>query len=139
MFAPSRYTSAPCECNSSVIVTICFSNNPSVFGLVIINTAVSGPTFDLRSSRSTRPFSPLLMVTVSKPASAAEAGLVPCAESGASTLRRWVSPRSRKYAAATNNAVSSPCAPAAGCNDTAGSPEISERYSCIPYSNSSIP
>ena len=57
-----------------------------MFGLVIMNTAVSSPSFDLRSSRSTSPFALLFTVTVSNPASAADAGFVPCAESGTSTL-----------------------------------------------------
>ena len=139
MFAPSRYTSAPLACNSSVMVSICVSNRPNVLGLVIMNTAVSSPSLAFKSSRSTRPLAALLMVTVSKPARAAEAGLVPWAESGTSTLRRCVSPFSRKYFAATNSAVNSPCAPAAGCKLTAGSPEISARYSCMPYRSSSMP
>ena len=63
-------------------------------------------------------------VTVSKPAIVALAGFVPWALSGTSTLVRF-SPRSRKYAAATQSAVSSPCAPAAGCSEHAGRPEIS--------------
>ena len=70
------------------MVLICVSNRPSVFGLVIMNTAVSSPSFARRSSRFTNPFAPLLTVTVSNPASAALAGFVPCAESGTSTFVR---------------------------------------------------
>ncbi len=70
----------------SAICRICFSNSPSVFGFVIMNTAVSRSSFDLKSSRSTKPSALLRIVTASKPAIAALAGFVPWALSGASTL-----------------------------------------------------
>src|SRR5699024_6742063 len=62
-----------------------FSNRPKVFGFVNINTAVSSPTTFFKSSTSTKPFSFVLRLTTSKPASDAEAGFVPCAESGTIT------------------------------------------------------
>ena len=77
---------------------------------------------------STVPAGVVFTVTDSKPPIVALAGLVPWALSGASTLVRR-SPRSRNQAAATSNAVSSPCAPAAGCSEQAARPEISCRYS----------
>ena len=78
------------------------SNRPSVFGLVIMNTAVRSSSLALRSSRSTRPRALLLMVTASKPAMAALAGLVPWALSGMRTrgalLRRGRGSRRRRPA-----------------------------------------
>ena len=78
---------------------------------------------------STRPLASLLIVTASKPARCAEAGLVPWALSGIRTFVRF-SPLSRKKAAATSRAASSPWAPAAGCRLTACSPAISASISC---------
>ena len=108
---------------------ICVSNSPSVFGLVIMNTAVSSPSFAFKSSRSTNPLLLLLTVTASNPASTADAGLVPWAAVGHEHLPAVRAPPCRgSTRAATNRAVSSPCAPAAGWSDTAGSPLISARY-----------
>ena len=94
-----------------------------------MNTATRWSSLSRSAARSTNPFAALGMVTVSKPAMLALAGLVPCALSGVSTTER-VSPSSRKWAAATISAVSSPCAPAAGCSETPGKPLISARYCC---------
>ena len=43
------------------------------------------------------------------------------------------------YARIASSPVSSPCAPAAGCNVTAGRPATSASDSCSPHSSSSIP
>ncbi len=69
------------------------SNSPSVLGLVIMQTAVSGPTTLRSSAGSTRPLSSVLSESTLKPTIAAEAGLVPCAVSGTITTLRCGSPR----------------------------------------------
>ena len=71
------------------------SKTPTVFGLVIMNTAIWSSSWRRRSSMSSVPVGSVFTVTVSKPAIVALAGLVPWALSGTSTLVRF-SPRSRK-------------------------------------------
>jgi len=61
------------------------SNKPKVLGLVIMQTAVSGPTTLRISSGSTRPCASDLSERTLKPTIAADAGLVPCAVSGTMT------------------------------------------------------
>ena len=51
--------------------------DPTVLGLVIMNTAVRSLSLARKSARSTTPQPLLLIVTASKPARSAEAGLVP--------------------------------------------------------------
>ena len=75
-----------------MISSMCSSQRPSVFGLVIIRPAVSGPTAARSASRSQLPRASEGMVTTSKPAITAVAGLVPWAESGTRILVRPVSP-----------------------------------------------
>ena len=64
------------------------SNSPSVLGLVSIRQATSESAFARRSSRSTPPSASVPTLTTSSPAIVTVAGLVPCAVSGVSTLRR---------------------------------------------------
>ena len=61
------------------------SNRPQVFGLVSMIAATSGPSAALSAARSTRPLSLAGIGFTVKPSAAAVAGLVPCADSGAST------------------------------------------------------
>ncbi len=76
----------------------------------------------------------------SKPVIVTDAGFVPCAVSGMTTLRRCSSsPRSAKYARTSMSPVISPCEPAAGWSDTASRPVISVRISCSRHSSSSAP
>ncbi len=67
----------------------------------------------------------------SKPAICALAGFVPCALSGTSiTLRsRW--PSSSKCLRKISIPENSPCAPAAGCSETASMPVQSAIHSCM--------
>ena len=64
---------------------IFFSKIPNVLGLVNIIAAVFSLTTRFKSSMSTSPRSLDLTVTALNPANAAEAGFVPCAESGTMT------------------------------------------------------
>ena len=64
------------------IVNISSSNNPPVLGFVNIKPAVFSLTLACRSSILTIPLSSVATSTTLKPAILAEAGLVPCAESG---------------------------------------------------------
>ena len=61
------------------------SNNPQVFGLVIITPAKFSSMLSLKSLKSIRPLSFDFIVLTSNPRKAAVAGLVPCAESGTKT------------------------------------------------------
>ena len=70
-----------------------FSKSPTVLGLVSISPAVSGPQAARRASRSTSPSGVEGMFLTVNPARAAEAGLVPWAESGTRITVRPVSPR----------------------------------------------
>ena len=69
------------------------SNRPRVLGLVSMSPAVSGPAAARRASRSTPPWELEGTLTTVKPHMAAEAGLVPWAESGTRITVRPVSPR----------------------------------------------
>ena len=75
------------------------------------------------------PRASLFTVVTSKPPMAADAGLVPCAESGTMTRLRFVSPRASWYALNIRIAVSSACAPAAGWSVTSSIPLIPARSS----------
>jgi hypothetical protein len=66
------------------------------------------------------------------------AGFVPCAESGMTTRLR-ASPFATWYARNTMSAVSSPCAPAAGCSVTRGRPETAASAYDRPTMSSSAP
>ncbi|CAC7165151.1 Uncharacterised protein [Staphylococcus aureus] len=65
-----------------------FSKIPKVFGLVNIIAAVFSFTTRFKSSISTSPRSFDFTVTDLNPANEAEAGFVPCAESGTMTSSR---------------------------------------------------
>ena len=75
-----------------VTSSMLLSNSPSVLGSVIISPASSSSTDPRRASRSVLPSASEGSVTTSNPAMAADAGLVPWAESGISTFRRCDSP-----------------------------------------------
>ena len=60
--------------------------------------------------------------TISNPANTAEAGLVPCAESGISTTWRGARRGPASALRIISIPVSSPCAPAAGCSVTRAIP-----------------
>ena len=66
------------------------SKMPTVFGLVIMNTAIWSSSLARRSSMSTEPVGSVFTVTVSKPAIVALAGFVPWALSGTSTFVRFL-------------------------------------------------
>jgi hypothetical protein len=64
------------------------SNNPMVFGLVIMIAARSSLQRAFTASTVRMPSGPILTGTVRRPERVHEAGLVPCAVSGMSTVRR---------------------------------------------------
>src|SRR5665647_1763942 len=76
-----------------LVISRMFSSKiPTVFGLVSMRPAVSGPTALRSRSRSTQPFLLEAILITVKPAIAAEAGLVPWAASGTIILSRLVLP-----------------------------------------------
>ena len=97
------------------------SNKPQVLGFVSMIAATSVPSFDLKTSRSTRPCEFAGRVSTANPSAAAVAGLVPWADSGASTFVRG-SPRAAKAALIVAMPQNSPWAPAACDMATAGIP-----------------
>ena len=102
------------------MATISRSNSPQVFGLVSMIAATSGVSAARTASAETVPSAPAGTGRTVKPSIAAVAGLVPCAESGASTiLRVSSSPRARKAALIAIMPHSSPWAPALGVIATA--------------------
>ena len=116
---------------------ISFSNSPQVLGLVSMIAATSGPSAAFKAARSTRPRSLAGIGLTVKPSEAAVAGLVPCADSGASTVLRWArSPRASRAAAIVIMPHISPWAPAAGDMATAGMP-VSVFSQCASWSISS--
>ncbi len=74
---------------------MCGSKMPSVEGSVYMIAATVSSRFAARKSMSALPLASEGTVTTWKPAIAAVAGFVPCAESGTSTFVRAVSPRAR--------------------------------------------
>ncbi len=83
--------------------------------------ATSGPSFAFKAPRSTEPLAFAEIGSTVKPQVAAEAGFVPCADSGTSTrLRR--SPRASSAARMDIIPQISPCAPAAELIAIAGIP-----------------
>src|SRR5207249_2304401 len=79
-------------------------------------------------------------VVTSYPPRVTDAGLVPWAESGMITRRRVApSPRSAWNARMSNSPVSSPAAPAGGCNVAACMPVIAQSVSDSSTSSSSQP
>jgi len=78
---------------------------------------------------STLPWSSQPMATMRMPHMAAEAGLVPWAETGMRHTSRWWSPRLSWYALMARSPAYSPDAPELGCRDMPGKPVISQRMS----------
>src|SRR5437868_1343666 len=70
---------APVACTISATSSISRSKRPKVLGLVSINAATLGDSFDSRSERLMRPSRPDRTSTTWNPLKAALAGLVPCA------------------------------------------------------------
>src|SRR3546814_6325545 len=66
------------------------------------------------SSTSTLPLASQRVTTTVMPHICAEAGLVPCADSGIRHTSRWPSPRERWYARIASRPANSPCAPELG-------------------------
>ena len=96
-------------------ISIIFSSNkPPVFGLVSISPAVFSLTKLRKSSILTIPLTSVETSTTLKPAIFAEAGLVPCAESGTIISVLLARSFSSKYFLIINNPVNSPDAPAGG-------------------------
>ena len=106
------------------------SKSPNVLGIVSMKTQVSWLACSARSSRSTLPSASVFTVSTLRPAMAADAGLVPCAESGMSATLRCDSPDSSSAARAISSPAYSPCAPASGANPTPGSPVTSPSQTC---------
>src|SRR5258707_684224 len=91
--------SAPAPWKISEISVMFSSKRPSVDGFVSINAAVCSSTFSRRSSMSMLPRGSVFTCVTSYPAIVTDAGFVPCAVSGITTVRRCSdSPRSSKYA-----------------------------------------
>ena len=97
------------------------SNRPQVLGLVSMIAATSGPSLASSASASTWPSAFAGTSSTVKPANAAVAGLVPCADDGTSTRGRF-SPRASSAARIVSRPQNSPCAPAFGLMATAGMP-----------------
>src|SRR4051812_31857099 len=98
MFAPSVYTWPPCACTISQISTTSSSNTPCVDGYVIMIAARRSEYFSAArrmSATSTLPLLSHLVTTTLMPHICAEAGLVPCADSGIRHTSRCASPRAR--------------------------------------------
>ena len=114
------------------------SKIPRVFGFVSMIAATSSPIAARTASGWRRPSGPEASWTTSYPLSAAEAGLVPWAVSGRSTLRRGF-PFDSWYARITMSPQSSPCAPAAGDRAVASRPAISESARSRFHMSSSAP
>jgi len=114
------------------------SKTPSVFGLVIIRAATSSVMASATTCGSRMPLGPLLSSRTLKPLSALEAGLVPWALSGTSTVWRGL-PWARCQARTIIRPVSAPWAPAAGCRGQAANPETSESIRSSRYISSSAP
>ena len=94
-----------------------------------MKAATSGVSMLLSATRSTRPLRSDGTIRQSKPAMAADAGLVPCAESGTNTTSRRLFKRA-KCARITSSPASSPCAPAAGARQQTSMPVISHTMVC---------
>ena len=127
---------------SLAISGMLYSNSPSVLGLVIIMAAIVSPSVSRswrKSSTSTVPSALLFTSTTSKPHTAADAGLVPCAESGTITFVRFSSLRLSCQPFIIINPVSSPCAPAKGFRVKASKPVSSHRDFSNAFSNSNAP
>ena len=114
------------------------SNSPKVLGLVSMIPATSSSSTARNASTSTQPRASLGTVTTSNPARVTEAGLVPWAESGMTTLCR-VSPLAPCQARMSRRPVSSPAAPAAGCKVAAAIPVISHSAASSSTRSSSQP
>jgi hypothetical protein len=115
------------------------SNRPSVLGFVSIRPATSSSTSFSRAPTSTSPRPSLGTCTASYPASRTLAGFVPWAESGMQTFRRSPPDREPWYARITKRPVSSPHAPAGGCNVARAIPVISQSARSRRQSSSSEP
>jgi hypothetical protein len=115
------------------------SKTPQVLGFVIMSAAVVSSTISLSSSTSTQPCSSSPISLAPKSAMVAVAGFVPCAVEGTRTVVLPSSPLSSKNFLTIRMLVSSPCAPASGCSETAGRPETSERKPCSSCMTSSAP
>ena len=85
--------------------------------------------FALRSAMSTLPSSSQPIATIRMPAIAADAGLVPWAETGIRQTSRAPSPFDAWYARIERRPAYSPLAPELGCRDMPGKPVISQRMS----------
>ena len=88
MFAPSPYTRPPTSWTAAQTSRTRSSKSPSVFGFVSMSPTTSGPSAALSEARSMLPRASLRTVVTSNPHIAADAGFVPCAESGTMTRRR---------------------------------------------------
>ena len=110
-----------------------------MFGLVNISPAISSLNAAFKLSISTKPSSVDLISIISKPATLADAGFVPWAESGTIILVLLVSPLCSWYAFIKAKPVSSPWAPAAGCKVILSIPDISHKAWSNSYINLSAP
>ena len=99
-----------------------------MFGTVTM-TAATEPSNSLSmTARSIDPSAAVGIWVTLKPAMAAVAGFVPCAESGTRMRRRCASsPRSSRARVIISTPANSPCAPAAGARLTPARPVISPR------------
>ena len=95
--------------------------------------------FALRSAMSTLPSSSQPIATIRMPAIAADAGLVPWAETGIRQTSRAPSPFDAWYARIERRPAYSPLAPELGCRDMPGKPVISQRMSSSDVMSSAYP
>ena len=99
-----------------------------MFGAVTMTAATDSSSSFSIVARSSEPSAAVGICVTAKPAIAAVAGFVPCAESGTRMRRRVSSsPRSSSARVIIRTPASSPWAPAAGARLTAGSPVASPR------------
>mmetsp|Transcript_15918 Transcript_15918/g.38751 ORF Transcript_15918/g.38751 Transcript_15918/m.38751 type:complete len:244 (+) Transcript_15918:1125-1856(+) len=132
MLAPSMYTWPPWRWMVSHTSLMPSSYTPCVEGYVTISAARFLECFSaaaLSSGMLMLPWASVPTTTIFMEHMAAEAGLVPCADTGMMHTSRWWSPRLWWYARMAMRPAYSPAAPELGCSDMASNPVIS--HSCL--------
>mmetsp|Transcript_16055 Transcript_16055/g.54722 ORF Transcript_16055/g.54722 Transcript_16055/m.54722 type:complete len:229 (+) Transcript_16055:694-1380(+) len=132
MLAPSMYTWPPFVWMMLQISSMPSSYTPWVDGYVTISAARLSLCFSAAariSSMFRLPFSSVPVTTIFMPHMAADAGLVPWADTGMMQMLRWPSPRDLWYSRIAMRPVYSPVAPELGCRETASKPVISASWS----------
>mmetsp|Transcript_27393 Transcript_27393/g.68599 ORF Transcript_27393/g.68599 Transcript_27393/m.68599 type:complete len:244 (+) Transcript_27393:1109-1840(+) len=128
MLAPSMYTWPPCWWISSHTPLMPSSYTPCVDGYVTMSAARLAECFSTAAVSSGMLMLPCASVpttTIFMLHIAADAGLVPCADTGMMHTSRWWSPRDWWYARIAMSPAYSPDAPELGCRLMPSKPVIS--------------